>query len=158
MPAPSRGSRDRRMRLAHVLSLLLAIAGRGTEAATVYRWVDEQGQVHFGDRPGARGAETLRIESAPATPAATDRSERVRRLLDEYATVRNEREAAAARRGEEAAERKRLCAEARDRLKSYEEASSLYTLDAEGQRRYLDETGRATALAAARDEIGSLCR
>ncbi|MEC9340648.1 MAG: DUF4124 domain-containing protein, partial [Pseudomonadota bacterium] len=28
----------------------------------VYRWVDEHGNVHFGDRPGGREAETVELD------------------------------------------------------------------------------------------------
>ena len=42
-----------------------------TMADEIYRWVDENGVVHFGDRPDSPdNAETVRIESSSEAPAA----------------------------------------------------------------------------------------
>ncbi len=46
-------------------SLVLAPA---LAATTVYRWVDEQGVVHFSDQPHP-GAQKMRVEDAPTFPA-----------------------------------------------------------------------------------------
>lgn len=40
-------------------------------AAGVHRWVDEQGQVHYGDRPMSTTASTLRIRAESATAPGT---------------------------------------------------------------------------------------
>ncbi|MBI5720476.1 MAG: DUF4124 domain-containing protein [Burkholderiales bacterium] len=57
---------------------LLAAAAAPPVTAQVHRWVDEQGQVHYGDRPMSTTASRLRIRAesatapaaAPAAPAA----------------------------------------------------------------------------------------
>lgn len=53
--------------------LFLAAIGIVTTAtaATLYRWVDEQGRVHYSDRP-QQGAETVEVQPAPgySPPAA----------------------------------------------------------------------------------------
>ncbi|MBL8345248.1 MAG: DUF4124 domain-containing protein [Rubrivivax sp.] len=61
------------------LCAALVAAAALPAAAQVHRWVDEQGRVHYGDRPMSASGTTLRIraESAtapvavPAVPAAT---------------------------------------------------------------------------------------
>lgn len=58
-----------------VLALVLALPGPGASAADrVYRWVDKQGRVHYGDRPPA-GATPATIRSIPVAvqPAAIAR-------------------------------------------------------------------------------------
>lgn len=55
--------------------LILALAGTAY-AAGVYRWVDEQGNVHYGDTPPAQGAE--RIQLRVPQPAGTAGGEAAR--------------------------------------------------------------------------------
>ncbi|AOS96180.1 hypothetical protein AUP74_00711 [Microbulbifer aggregans] len=60
-----------------LLALLLATAVMPTAAEELYRWVDENGQVHFGDRPPGSvkaedvGEELTPINSADPTQAVT---------------------------------------------------------------------------------------
>ncbi|NIR61927.1 MAG: DUF4124 domain-containing protein, partial [Gammaproteobacteria bacterium] len=51
--------------VAAALSLLASTAGAG-----VYRWVDDAGNVHYGDRPPP-GAEAVEEAEAPAAPAGS---------------------------------------------------------------------------------------
>ena len=78
-----------------VLALLLMSAA---ETAEVYRWTDENGQVHFSQRPPPRDAQLLQLpESGPGrTDADTDlmrRRERERRLRESYEYERTQKKA-----------------------------------------------------------------
>jgi hypothetical protein len=55
------------------LTALLALALSGAAlAGDIYRWVDEQGAVHFGDLPPAEGAEPVQLRHyRPAGPASS---------------------------------------------------------------------------------------
>ncbi|MGB7932192.1 MAG: DUF4124 domain-containing protein [Gammaproteobacteria bacterium] len=70
-------------------------------AGSVYRWVDEQGQVHFGDKPPA-GATVTQKEVRPATG-------------DDRATGGGLRSGELARLGEIRKQESRMAAEKRDR-------------------------------------------
>ena len=54
----------------HALTIILAslVLAPALAATTVYRWVDEQGVVHFSDQPHP-GAQKMRVEDAPTFPA-----------------------------------------------------------------------------------------
>jgi hypothetical protein len=54
------------------LILLIAILGHGGALADVYRWVDENGNVVFSDRPhpGAEKIEVAPVQTVPALPLA----------------------------------------------------------------------------------------
>jgi hypothetical protein len=53
------------------LCAALVAAAALPAVAGVHRWVDEQGQVHYGDRPMSASASTLRIRAESATAPAT---------------------------------------------------------------------------------------
>lgn len=46
-------------------------APRPSRPSRIYRWVDDDGQVHFGDRPTARGAREVKLRDRSTTPAAS---------------------------------------------------------------------------------------
>jgi hypothetical protein len=145
---------------------LLAVYGcmllwcAGVEA-DIYRWVDEEGKVHFGDRPGAaESAEEVRVKGGggadlPA-PGATDRSQTRQRLLEQYEKERLERRAAAAEKKAEQARRTRNCAIAKDRLSTYEK-SVLYDYGSDGERQFLSKAEHEQALVDARADVERWC-
>lgn len=54
------------------LLLALALAATGLQAK-VYKWVDDQGQVHYGAQPPAREqAQEMKVRSAPPAPQAAE--------------------------------------------------------------------------------------
>ena len=101
--------------LAPILALTLAVAS-AVVTAEVYRWVDADGNVHYGDRPPAAGVDSRTLSLPPAPVEEADqarRSLKQRRLLEAFESERDQRdqaeaEAAAARR-----ERARVCENAR---------------------------------------------
>lgn len=54
----------------HLLTIILAslVLAPALASTTVYRWVDEQGVVHFSDQPHP-GAQKMHVEDAPTFPA-----------------------------------------------------------------------------------------
>ena len=84
-------------------------------ADDIYRWVDAQGRVHFGDTP-PDSAERVELESAPAgDPQLQQRRERGQRLLDIMAEDR-QRRGEEKRAGEQVdADRRSKCERARKR-------------------------------------------
>lgn len=83
---------------------LLVLGAPGAVAVTVHTWIDEAGVRHYADAPpGDNGAtEAFEIaDTGPVADAATDYYS----VTNQWARVRAEREAAAARRAEVAAAR-----------------------------------------------------
>ena len=76
------------------LICLIIVLGNTAQASELYRWVDEQGRVHYSDRP-ADGAERVELKTAPAatpsprvsTPAAATRPAPPRPDPDDTAAV-----------------------------------------------------------------------
>ena len=122
----------------------------------VYKWVDENGKVHFTDRPPP-GVEAQSVEikqratPAPSDSDSEDRAERRRRLTEAFEAERKEKAALRARAKAEARERKAKCASARDRLKFISEsAGRLYEEGDDGTPTYVSEE-RQTEMKAKLD-------
>jgi hypothetical protein len=130
--------------------------------AEVFKWVDERGRVHYGDRAPAQGnaAERLDLRAAPSAdsaPGSGDRPE-LGRLLRAFEMDR-ERRAEAARSARAAqAQRRQQCAQATERLARFGRANVVFSRDGQGERRYLDDAQRATVMEQLREEADRLCR
>ena len=131
-------------------------------AAEVYRWTDEQGRVHYGERPPAQGAERLDLPatgSPSTTPdaSATERRARQQRLLDAYAYERERKQAAQA----EAAAREQELAQECARLQRYWRRLSfsgpIYIKGDAGERRYLSDQQRAAEIERLRPAYRAAC-
>lgn len=125
----------------------------------VYKWVDGNGNVHYGDRPPATAAPTeVEIEKSPV-PTATDerRREKTRRLLDAMESERERKKEARARELAQSAKRKRNCAIAKRRVEILQRGNSIAVTGKNGERTYLDDEARANALARARELVRQWC-
>ena len=113
--------------------------------ADIYRWVDEQGNVHYGDRPAHdTDAEALELEERSVnTDIGEDRQEYRDRLLEamqeDREAIRDERQRQAAEKRERAAR----CASLKERYRRIRGASGIYRTDKDGQRNYMSADKRA---------------
>lgn len=124
----------------------------------VYRWVDEQGQVHYGDVPQDSQAYQLRtLPQTQAPPTETQRMEKTRRLLRAYEAERQQQREAQRKQQEQQAKRKRDCIRARDGLRAYKESGNIYRLDEAGQRVYFSEPERQALLQRYRKAVSDHC-
>ena len=132
--------------------------------AQIYKWVDEDGVVHYADQPQGRDAVRSDIESGRTDTTAarenlaaaiTLNEEQNNRLLapptDEFSDLD----------AEQAEELRRLrresCAAARRKLADFAQARRLYTLDENGAKVYLDEDQTIEARAEAQAAVSEFC-
>ncbi len=145
----------RKVRWSMLLAGLLLV---GLVQADVYRWVDDDGSVHYGDRqpPPGKQAEQLDLPAAPsAAPAAEGPgADRVLQTLQED---REARQAEADRKRDEQAERDKRCKALKARYWRYNNVSSLYEMDENGQRRYLSAAEKDEKLDELRRQIEDVC-
>jgi hypothetical protein len=132
----------------------------GAVATEVYKWVDENGKVHYGDRPAGSQSEKVEVKATPPTQDhdAPAREERTRKLLDQLSDERAEQEKQQAERAEEAAKRKQECALAKKRLENYRNAGYLYKKDKNAERQILSNEERAAAEAEAQKIVDQWCK
>ncbi len=137
--------------------LLLLPIGAGAE---VYKWVDEQGQVHYSDKPSNGDARPLDIDRTPAAPdpQREQRREKRDRLLQQFADERAAARHEAEEQARQKAEHERRCEQARQQLWRYEHSQYLYEETDSGERRILDDSERARQQQQLRDYIAAECR
>ncbi len=137
-------------RLLLIATLLPALA-----TAEIYRWTDEQGRVHFGQRPVA-GAEPVQVR-----PQVVERDEHTRereaRTQRFHDARREEQQQAAATAAAQRAERASECQDLRRRLAQIPEGFSYYRTDANGERIYYSDEETDTARRQLRERIGQRC-
>lgn len=141
------------------LFIALLLSGQAGVHAEVYRWVDEKGQVHFGDQARDTSTPAIRPHSKPT--AQTDQQQRMqktRKLLNAYRIERQQLREQKAEQKEQQAKRKRDCIQARDNLRKYTDYGNVYQLGEDGKREYLSEKQRAALLQRSREAVARLCR
>lgn len=137
-------------RLLLIASLLPALAG-----AEIYRWIDAQGQVHFGQRP-VSGAERVEVKPQVVERDA-DTREREARSERYYQARQAEREQAAATAAQQRQERDGECRELRQRLAQLPDGYRYYREGANGERIYYSDEELDAARRQVRERIAERC-
>jgi hypothetical protein len=139
------------------------IAWSGMAGAVVYKWVDAQGKLQYGDRPPdgvhAEVVEYLGGHPARTTPArGTDSSDAPRTAAATQAANQAandpEKKAVAA---DVAQSREKQCAEAQDRYKKLIEGRRLYKAGPNGEREYLTSEEIDSERLNAKRDVDSIC-
>lgn len=151
---------------ARQIALTCAVAAMtfatGALANEIYKWTDENGNVHYEDRPSGAATE----ERVDITYRRTDSgavNQRIQARLGRQADRDEARSVAAAAEQEAAdqaaaeAERAKACERARARLETYLQSRRLYRTDENGERVYLDDTERQEARQKAEEQITEFC-
>lgn len=143
-----------------VTLLLMSLAGFQTgNAEQVYKWIDDDGKVHFGDKPPVKeNAEQLTIKAAPdVDPDRLGRQQRTERLLEAFSRERREHDEARQADLKHKQERKRNCTIARQDLASYEKSPRLFRYDEHGKVQYIDDEQRLAAIDLVRKAAKRWC-
>ncbi len=145
-----------------VLALSAAALTTSASAGEIYRYVDEQGSVHYLDRPtGESGEERMDITYSATSSASVNAQ--VKRRSDYMAALDEAREETRSRREAEAQARAEVearaakCEENRNRLESYLQSRRLYRENAAGEREYLDDDQILEARRKAEEAIEETC-
>lgn len=158
-------------------SLLLAVSLPVWADATVYRWKDASGQVHFSQTPPTsgnydvmRGARAAPItppsstQAAPAAPdaattAAADQRTRDRRFIEEAEAARKAKAEAKEKEKVAKADKDKRCSAARELAQFLEErtAHRLVTKADDGNYGRMDEDEFMKRLDAAKKDVATNC-
>ncbi len=129
--------------------------------AEVYKWVDDNGRVHFSDRPTSSKSTEVRIREQQRSQAPADDPDRqlkMQRMLNSYEEDRAQKKETMQKQQEERKKRRLNCTRAKDRYNSHTRASGIYDLGEDGKRRYLSEKERSQHMQRLKSEIARWCK
>jgi len=154
------------LRILSSIWLPLAVAfSTGNAAAAVYKWVDDQGATHYSEKPpqGKKPPEVpIRSQPAPATsqgpqsgPKTWQQQEaefQQRRVEQEERRIKKQ---ALDQAG--AQDRMRACLDARHDLHALEQQRPVYTINAKGEREYIEDKKRDQVRERLRQIVEQTC-
>ena len=139
-----------------LLFMLVSVAN-----AEIYKWVDENGNVHYGDKPGQTDSQKVEIntdsETVQPETGMADRLETQQKMLQIYEEERLEKEQQRhqAERKKEVTRKK--CGELKDYHRNLKQASRLYVLDDDGNRKYLNESSHENKIQEIEKQLAKYC-
>ncbi|MCA1977901.1 MAG: DUF4124 domain-containing protein [Thiobacillus sp.] len=132
-----------------------------TAHAEVYKWTDAQGKVHYSDQPPTVKVQTIKASSAGQAATTREATEALDAREQDYQKRRKDAEDARAK-AEKEAEQARIkrenCERARKNLDALQNKPRVYSTNQAGQRVYLDDAGRAAALASSQKSVSENCK
>ena len=138
-----------------------ALALTAQAHAEIYKWADSQGKVHYSDQPPTANAQTIKSATAGQAETTTQATQSLDAKDQAYQKRRKEAEEARAK-AEKEAEQARIqrenCAKARSNLSTLQNTPRVYSTNAAGQRTYLDDAARASALANSQKAVSDFCK
>ena len=151
-------------KLTATVATAVVLVASSSFASDIYRYTDEDGNVHYGDRPtGAPTEERVAIASSRTDSAAARAYMEQRYSLNQQAEesaaqstipeeVVEEEEMTRAERAAEQRERAQKCQQYRERLETFVSSRRLYRENDNGEREYLEES----EVNEARDRVQEL--
>ena len=140
------------------LCLLLTMFTYQSASADVYRWTDEKGQVHFGERPPT-GIEGESVKPPPPPALSKSLGQALRSQIEQkqadYTRDRDQSKADEAKANAEAATRKKNCAQSRKAIASINKYINKRMFDKNGN--YIEPAGRQQKLAEAKKSVEYWC-
>ncbi len=150
-----------RIIISSIITVSLSLLLQSTAIAGVYKWVDENGQVHYGAHPGNTSAERVTIRKNETTKPRAIKTDKDAKQAkgDEKNTDPATTEA---KKPEEPKipkkEKRRLCKEAKSDIASISSRGRMREINKKGEYIYLSEKQRQKRLSTARKKQRKYCR
>lgn len=140
-----------------LIFMMLLGAGSGAMADVVYKWTDEQGDVHFSDRP-QDGSQAIDMQvspryPSPSQPQSSAEGEKPQEGKD--AQDGGRQQVVDAEKQREV--RRKNCATARETLRRNKNLGRMYRIGADGERHYLSDKERNQVLERSRSDVEKWC-
>lgn len=157
------------MKLSAVLLAFWFALACGSAQAQAYRWIDKDGKTRYGDFPPAGVKATpMKLPSggaAPApAPAGKDAKGTQKPPVDpaQAFNERRQKEKEAADKAEkeraDAETRKKNCERSQGYLRALESGQRIGSMDAKGERSFLDDAGRKAQVEETQAEVAKNCK
>ena len=133
-------------------------------SAVVYKWVDENGKVHYGERPPAGvHKQPVKVHNNPGAtqssgaPSTAERLRKQRKLLKAYEADRAEKREHKARLAKQKAALKAHCEKMQKYLQQESSAKYLYRQDKDGNKLPVSDQERKMHIADVRKKFDKHC-
>lgn len=142
-----------------MLRICLLWALLAPAAAQVYKWVDEKGVTHYGERP-PQGGKANEVEQRLANPAAPGKAAKSdwKEQEIEFNKRRIKSEQTEARNQQRETSQREACKQARDRLALYKSARGSFHLDEKGERVWHSDAEHNASIARLEQRVSEHCR
>ncbi|VAW56942.1 hypothetical protein MNBD_GAMMA07-383 [hydrothermal vent metagenome] len=134
-----------------------------TANAEIYKWVDAQGKIHYGDKINSDSTEKVTpidVDTSIKGNLQVDRvrTEKRRKLLNAFSEdrVRENKQKAKAKKLNK--KKARACIRYKDKMRRYNRASSLYRLDKTGNRVTMSNEEREKSTESLKNKIKKHCK
>lgn len=127
------------MALAKTAIWIFLVVMTSVAQAGVYKWTDEQGRVHYGDKPTST-ADEVKINNQRGSGQAdqpASRRELQQRFLRAREEERKEKQQERNKKKQKIAEAKQKCVQAKKQYDKYHHAGSIYVKGKDGEREHL---------------------
>ena len=134
------------------LSILIILIATSLHAGSIQKWVDEEGNVHYGDAPPVNAdTQSIRVQSAPTNPGRA--LPRLDTSSDSSASDASEDEDA------QVADQKKInCDRANRNLSTLTSGGRIKLTEPDGNSRYLDAQEIAERTIQAENDVKTYCK
>jgi len=130
--------------------------------AEIFKWTDENGKIHYSDKPTGVKAKEIKINVTPATPTTlkdtADRKTRANNFLRAREEERAENNKLLAEKKRLKKVQKKKCAAAKKEFSKLSRARGIYYEDKDGTRIFIDDKKVEQVLADEKAKIKKWCK
>lgn len=133
--------------------------------AQVYKWVDENGKVHYSDKPVDKKSEAVKMKRQPTSQEINQAKRRAsslmrhkNKVLDIIEEEENDKQYAQQKSEKEQKERLRTCAYAKDEARTLAKGYRSYTIGDDGEKYFLSDAEKEAMIAKINQFIKKRCQ
>jgi len=130
-------------------------------AGKIYKWTDDEGNTHYGERPPSRQAKQIRVPKGPthtSSPRPISQQDATNKLLDAFAKERKDKKDAADRAAAEKERRDTNCSRAKRHVTGLKLGGRQYEITDQGERRFLSDADIQARLVEAQKIVDKWCK
>ncbi len=127
--------------------------------AEVYKWVDEHGHTHYGEKPPVADAQKIQIREVTVDESIEIHNQQREKLLRIYEEERNLKKEEKIKAEKLKAEKEQHCQNLENELKNYQQGGYVYYgLDDKGERKYLSEAELSAHIKKLQADYDQYCK